>query len=1029
MSVRTKRWPVMIAAGLAILTCITVAPPDAGAADPTVTVWQLDRGVEDPQALEAMDGGLWFAGTSDTVARMDRVTSAYGPALDLVGLDRPSDLIEGPDGNLWITGRDNDTLGRLDPVTGAFDTFPLPGVDAPQTVATGPDGKLWVTGSESDTLGRFDPDTETLDVFGLPGVDRPWGVAAGPDDKVWVSGRDNDTLAEVEPSTGVVETVVPTVGVDQPRGLVGAPNGTVWVTGFGNNTVGRVVTATDTFNGFPFPVFDGSAAGPYTIITGSGGDLIALSGHPSRLATVDPDTGAVTTFLERNHLWADIALDEDGELWAGGPDPGIRGHVARVSPLRRYSTAGMLGPGQLAFGVDGNLRIGASTVGSFDPVDGTLDHQLPTVDEMTGGPRGVSTETTPDGNLWVTAPRDANRNQLYEIDHSLNVVERDSTSTSWNGEIAEGPDGRLWRWNTGSSVVGYPTEGGLERVVNVPSNRESGITAGPDGYLWVTSPQTDQVSRIDLDTEPATVDTFATGDVDRPRGATTGPDGRVWIVGGNGRVGRVNPISGTVTSYALDGFDTSTNVTPDFPLGIVPGPDGNVWVAGSESDNLGWVDPSDGSTGTIALPGLEGPSDVILGPDGNLWVSGYDNETVARVELGTPAPTGISGTVFESGSGQGVANAAVAVVSLVDYSAVAGVVANPDGGFLAEVPPGQYLLYLISSDGNHVSGFHGSPLPSTVTVDDDEITVVAPSMAPTAGTIAGTVTQDGTGTPLQGIATLSLSLATSAPERAASTGADGTYTLAGLAPGAHLQVLFDPTGAHRPEFFDDAAGPNTATTHTIAPGSVSNGDADLTPVTPPGTGASLTGTVTDTTSGQPLAGVWAVALRAADYSFARAEMTSNDGTYDLPLDPGGYKLEFIDPTWRHAMEWHHDHPYTAIGAADTITAPAVVDADLAPTTGSISGTVTDDPTGDPIAGVWVIALTAAGHIAGGAVTAPDGTYTIDALPPAAYRVTFADPNHGHTQQYWDDKPDYPTSDPITIAPGTTTTADAALTTT
>ncbi len=403
-------------------------------------------------------------------------------------------------------------------------------------------------------------------------------------------------------------------------------------------------------------------------------------------------------------------------------------------------------------------------------------------------------------------------------------------------------------------------------------------------------------------------------------------------------------------------------------------------------------------------------------------------DNLPPVDLGS-GPSGITGVVREAGSGLGVANAAVAVVSLADYSTVAGVVANPSGGFLAVVPPGDYLLFLVSSDGNHTSGFHGTPLPSTVTVNDDELTVVAPSMVPTAGTIAGTVTQAGTGTPLQGIATFSLSGATSAPERGTTTGTDGTYTLGGLSPGAHYQVLFDPTGAHAPEFFDDAAGTNTATAHNIAAGTVAEGDADLTPVTPPGTGASLTGAVTDAVSGQPLAGVWAVALRAADYSFARAARTLSDGTYDIALDPGTHKLEFVDPTGRHAMEWHHDHPYTAIATADTATAPSVVDADLTPTTGTIAGTVTDDPSGDPIAGVWVIAITTTGHIVGGAATAPDGTYTINGLSPASYRITFVDPNHGHTQEYWDNKTDYPTSDPITITAGTTTTTNAALTTT
>lgn len=633
---------VLLCGGLMAGWIVPTATASAAAAtgsgtsesDPVVTVFSLHDRLESPTAVAVTPTAGWIVGANDTIARVDPATRAM-LVEPLPGIDQPSDLLVGPDGDLWITAQDSDGLGRYDPDTGQLTVHPTPGVDGPTRLTLGPDGNIWFTGIDNDSVGRFDPDTDHLDAFPLAGVDRPWGVAAGPDGNIWVTGSGNDTVAAVVPATGAVAEVVATTGLDEPRGVIGVDDGTVWVAGFGNDTVGRVVTASGAFNGFPFPV-TGNAEGPIELIHGPGDDLLVLSGSTSRLATLDPDTGAVGPFFEATQAWTDFALAANGDIWAVGTAGSLH-HLAVYdgSGVRRYSTRGVVAPGQLAVGADGNLWIGGHGLGRVDPADGEQLPVIPVADDTLGDDLGERKLTlAPDGRVWFTSGRGAGHAQLYAVTTG-GVVTVEDTMGSQQGDVAVGPDG--WIWTRDASSLHYsPLTGPLDlELAGVPGSAASAMALGPDGNLWVTSPPTDEVSRVDVGTDPPTVDVFPTTGIDSPDGIVPGPSGDdLWIRGANDRVGRVDPTTGALTAtYDVPGVDIGDNVQPGFPGGIVAGPDGNIWVTGSLNDTVGRVDPSTGAASSHALAGVDAPRDIAVGPDGNLWVTGADNGTLARLAI------------------------------------------------------------------------------------------------------------------------------------------------------------------------------------------------------------------------------------------------------------------------------------------------------------------------------------------------------------------------------------------------------------
>ena len=160
-------------------------------------------------------------------------------------------------------------------------------------------------------------------------------------------------------------------------------------------------------------------------------------------------------------------------------------------------------------------------------------------------------------------------------------------------------------------------------VTDVGSLKASGVglTLGPDGALWHTSPRA--VGSTTLG--GTTTETDLAKDADA-RAITTGPDGALWFVHDKDAIARVAP-GGDVKVFD----DLAAE-----PLGITAGPDGNLWYPakdpagkGSAKSAIARLTPE----GVVTIFGgdLKGrPKDIVTGPDGALWFTEPDGR-VGRV--------------------------------------------------------------------------------------------------------------------------------------------------------------------------------------------------------------------------------------------------------------------------------------------------------------------------------------------------------------------------------------------------------------
>ncbi|MCX6030768.1 MAG: carboxypeptidase regulatory-like domain-containing protein [Chloroflexi bacterium] len=312
------------------------------------------------------------------------------------------------------------------------------------------------------------------------------------------------------------------------------------------------------------------------------------------------------------------------------------------------------------------------------------------------------------------------------------------------------------------------------------------------------------------------------------------------------------------------------------------------------------------------------------------------------------------------------------------------------GGLLS----GVYRVRFSDPTGIYYTEFYDSVLNDTeatdVRVGAGQTTPDVNAALPERGSIAGKVTDRISDQPLSGIRVGAYIPVGGWPPWAimgtAATDAAGSYRI-GLAADVYRVEFTDPTGVYAPGDPVDA----TVYNHGITSGI----DATLVPW------GRITGTVTAQASGEPLAGIQMALYQwnGAWWEEKPAVMTGSDGSYDSgSLTADTYRIRFSDPNRRYQTRFY-------AGAADIESATAVsvtlgrvtagVNAALVER-GRITGTITAEGAGQPLAGIQVTFAPAAswgwGDATATVTSAADGGYNSGGLDANLYRLRFADPN-------------------------------------
>lgn len=381
---------------------------------------------------------------------------------------------------------------------------------------------------------------------------------------------------------------------------------------------------------------------------------------------------------------------------------------------------------------------------------------------------------------------------------------------------------------------------------------------------------------------------------------------------------------------------------------------------------------------------------------------------------------GITGKVSDGASGSGLAGITVEVYDYATGKLTTTTTTDSSGLFLiAYLPDNRYKVKFSGKD--YLSHYYidaNAQNATPVEVKAPALTQVNTFMVK-GGSIAGKVTDAETG---QGLPNITVTIYGESPDalsQVTRTGVDGTYVFASLPSGTYKLQFADysvPRSDYISQWYQNSTDMTNATPIALAaPTAITGIDASL---KKPG---SISGIVTDSSTGNGIAGLFVVALDASTGNWVASSTTDvtgkyllaplKEGTYVVKFDGGGFSQSGYISQWYNGKNSMETAAKVAVIASRSTTG---INAALVKG-GSISGKVTESLAGANIYSVYVSAFDSrTGSWVNSTFTDSSGIYTISGLPTGDYNIHFSEYGQGYLDKWFNNKTDMTCSDTVHI---------------
>jgi len=569
------------------------------------------------------------------------------------------------------------------------------------------------------------------------------------------------------------------------------------------------------------------------------------------------------------------------------------------------------------------------------------------------------------------------------------------------------------------SFCGTTTAGGVYAIANVPAGEYRVQFEGHGEYVgqWFEDAQSQALATIVTVAEGATTQGV---DAELALGAVV--EGVVADAGSGQPLGEMSVCAATPTAIPINNGCTTSGPdgryrlvgipTGEYKLRIMPG------FSGGHPDYL-----------TLYYPNAE---DV----EGGTSLDLVDGSTVTGIDVAMHLGGTISGTVLD-GAGNPVQGARACVYPILGntnggYCIGHSATTLADGTYTIHgVPSGEYKVsFSTSQSGNYLPQFYpGQPTRSA----GGAVTVTAPGAVAgidatlqSGGVISGTLTESGTGQALFGLGVCANRVGGNT-SFCAQTKADGSYSIRSLA-GGDYQVRF----ADQSSSFDWPYLPTSTTPVHVTAGADTEGiGAAL------DKGGTISGEITDATSGEPAEGIYVCAISggevvgSCDTTHASGEYTIIGlpaGSYAVRATPagGGVEQDYLIGNRHYVPRFYPDATDAATGTP-VPSGPGVAATGMdigMHEGGGISGAVTG-PLGEPLSGIEACVVRSGEELGEDcAASDPGGHYEIAGLNPGDYVVAFwaAGSQTQFSQQYFQGTTDFASATPVTVT-GSAVTPD------